>query len=122
MIRDGYTARWRGTDYDAVPGVDGEVRLYATAAADGFDEVRPGRFVRIIRDGEVEGLTYVRTYCTWRGEPFVVIGEHGDWVRLEYAGGRSTVATTLGLDTVDAGVYQIWSSRDEIDQLREENI
>jgi hypothetical protein len=122
VIRDGYTARWHGTDYDAVPGVDGEVRLYAATPADGFTEVRPGRYVRIVPDHEVESLRYVRTHCTWRGEPFVVIGEHGDWLRLEYAGGRAPVASALGLDSVDVGVYQTWISREEIDQLHEENI
>jgi hypothetical protein len=122
VIRDGYAARWQGTDYDAVPGVDGEVRLYATAPAEGFTEVRPGRFVRVASDREVEDLRYVRTRCTWRGEPFIVIGEHGDWVRLEYAGGRAPVAAALGLEKVDAGVYQTWVSHDEIEQLREENI
>jgi hypothetical protein len=122
VIRDGYTAVWRGAEYDATPGVDGEVRLYAAEPAEGFDEIRPGRFVRVVRDAEVDDLRYVRTHCTWRGEPFVVIGEHSGWVRLEYAGGRAPVATALGLETVDAGVYQIWVPREEIDQLREENI
>lgn len=122
MIRDGYTALWRGTEYDATPGVDGEVRLYAAAPAEGFEEVRPGRFVRVVRDAEVDDLRYVRTHCMWHGEPFVVIGEHGAWVRLEYAGGRAPVAAALSLETVDAGVYQVWVSREEIDQLREENI
>ena len=122
MIRDGYTARWRGSEYDAVPGVDGEVRLYSATPAEGFEEVRPGRYVHIARDTEVEDLRYVRTHCTWRGEPFVVIGEHSGWVRLEYAGGHAPVAAALELETVDIGVYQAWVSREEIDQLREENI
>lgn len=122
MIRDGYVARWRGTDYEATPGVDGEVRLYTTAPAEGFDEIRPGRFAHIAQDSEVESLRYVRTHCVWRGEPFVVIGEHGGWVRLEYSGGRTPVAAALGLDNVDIGVYQTWVSREEIEQLREENI
>jgi hypothetical protein len=122
VIRDGFTARWRGTEYDAVPGVDGEVRLYSATPADGFAEVRPDRYVRIVADREVEGLRYVRTHCTWRGEPFMVIGEHGGWVRLEYAGGRAPVAEALGLDRVDAGVYQTWVSRDEIERLHEEHV
>jgi hypothetical protein len=122
VIRDGYVARWRGTEYEATPGVDGEVRLYAAVAQEGFEEVRPGRFAHIVRDTDVEDLRYVRTHCTWRGEPFVVIGEHGGWVRLEYTGGRAPVAAALGLETVDLGVYQIWVTGDEVDQLREENI
>jgi hypothetical protein len=122
VIRDGYTASWRGADYEAVPGVDGEVRLYTATPADGFDEVRSGRFVRIVPNGEVDDLRYVRTRCTWRGEPFVIIGEHGGWVRLEYSGGRAPVATALGLENVDVGVYQTWVARDEVEQLHEENI
>lgn len=122
MIRDGFTARWHGVEYDAVPGVDGEVRLYSPTPAEGFEEIRPGRYVRIVADHDVESLRYVRTRCTWRGEPFVAIGEHGEWVRLEYAGGRAPVAEALGLERVDAGVYQTWISREEIEQLHEENI
>jgi hypothetical protein len=102
--------------------VDGEVRLYATEPAEGFDEVHPGRYVQIVRDDQVESLRYVRTRCTWRGELFVVIGEHGDWVRLEYSGGRAPVAAALALENVDVGVYQTWASRAEIERLHEENI
>lgn len=122
MIRDGFVARWRDADYDAVPGVDGEIRLYTSVPADGFDEIRAGRFLRIVAENEVDGLRYVRTRCLWRGEPFTVIGEHEGWVRLEYAGGRGPVATALSLEKVDLGVYQAWAPRDEITGLREENI
>jgi hypothetical protein len=122
VIRDGYAARWRGTDYEAVPGVDGEVRLYSAAPAEGFDEIRPGRFLHIVPAAEADDLRYVRTRCTWRSEPFVVIGEHGGWVRLEYSGGRAPVAAALNLENVDAGVYQAWVAREEIEDLHEENI
>lgn len=122
MIRDGYVARWRGTDYDAVPGVDGEIRLYTTAPEDGFTEVRTGRYVRVLGGGEVEGLRYVRTRCTFRGAPFAVIGAHGDWVRLEYTGGRAPVATSLDLEMVDIGVYQTWAPRDQIEDVHEQVI
>ncbi len=122
MIRDGYVARWRDAEYDAVPGVDGEVRLYTTATAEGFEEVRPGRFLQIVAEEQVESLRYVRTRCTWRGEPFMVIGEHEAWIRLEYTGGRGPVAASLGLEQVDLGVYQSWAPRDEVAELREENI
>ncbi|WP_433174792.1 hypothetical protein [Actinoallomurus sp. CA-150999] len=122
MIRDGYVARWQGTDYDAVPGVDGEVRLYSTVPVDGFTEVRPDRFLLVVREDQVGGLRYVRTRCTWRGEPFVVIGEHEGWVRVEYSGGRAPVAAALELERVDIGVYQAWVSQDEITGLHQELI
>jgi hypothetical protein len=122
VIRDGYTARWRDADYDAVPGVDGEVRLYAAAPTEGFEEVRPGRFLQVVPENEVESLRYVRTHCTWRGEPFVIIGEHEGWVRVEYTGGRAPIAVAMGLDKVDVGVYQAWVARQEIAELRQEHI
>jgi hypothetical protein len=120
VIRDGYIARWQGTDYDAVPGVDGEVRLYSAVPAGGFSEVGPGRFLQVVREDEVESLRYIRTRCTWRGEPFVIIGEHDGWVRVEYSGGRAPVAAALELERVDIGVYQAWVSRDEITALHQE--
>ncbi|GAA0372875.1 hypothetical protein NE235_30705 [Actinoallomurus spadix] len=121
-MKDGYVARWQGRDYDAVPGVDGEVRLYSAGPAEGFAEIGPGRFLRIVREDEVESLRYLRTRCTWRGEPFVVIGEHEGWVRVEYSGGRAPVAAALGLERVDIGVYQAWVARDEITGLHQELI
>lgn len=122
MIRDGYVARWGDAEYEAAPGVDGDVRLYASAPAEGFEEIRPGRFLQVVREDEVGSLRYVRTHCTWRGEPFLVIVEHEGWVRLEYAGGQGPVAAAMGLDEIDAGVYQVWVPRGEIDNVREDHI
>jgi hypothetical protein len=46
-MRDGYVVTWQGREYDAAP--DGEnVRVYAPEPADGFEEVRPGRYVRVL--------------------------------------------------------------------------
>jgi hypothetical protein len=122
VIKDGYVARWQGADYDAVPGVDGEVRLYSAAPAEGFSEIGPGRYLRVVPETDVERLSYVRTRCTWRGEPFVVIGEHEGWVRVEYSGGRAPVAAALELEKVDIGVYQAWVTRDEVTGLHQELI
>lgn len=122
MIRDGYLARWLGREYEASPGADGEVRLYTGEPAEGFEEIRPGRHRRIVPSGEVEGLRYVRTTCSWRGERFVVVGEHDSWLRVEYAGGRAPVAERLGLDRIDHGVWQTWAARAEVENLREEFI
>ena len=58
MTKDGYVARWRGTDYDAAPGVDGEVRLYATEPAEGFTEMRPGRYMRVLRVETMDGIKF----------------------------------------------------------------
>ncbi|GLZ09590.1 hypothetical protein Acsp03_70560 [Actinomadura sp. NBRC 104412] len=120
MIRDGYVARWLGREFEASPGADGEVRLYAPEPTDGFEEMRPGRFRRVVPFFEVEELRYVRTTCVWRGERFVVVGEHDGWLRVEYTGGRAPVAEGLGLDRVDHGVWQAWAPRTEIQDLQED--
>ncbi|GLW65429.1 hypothetical protein Arub01_36730 [Actinomadura rubrobrunea] len=122
MIRDGYVARWLGREFEAVPGADGDVRLYAPEPTDGFEELRPGRHRRVVPAHEIEELRYVRTVCTWRGEPFIVVGEHETWLRVEYAGGRAPVAERLGLDRMDHGVWQAWAPRNEVQDLREELI
>ncbi|MFB4317924.1 hypothetical protein [Actinomadura sp. 21ATH] len=119
--RHGYYARWRGTEYEAGP--DGaRVRLYLDAPAEGFAEVAPGRHVRVVPAAEIDRLSYVSTVCTWRGESFVVLGEHDGWLRVEYTGGKAPVAEALGLEMFDRGVYQAWAPRGEVEDLREEAV
>ena len=96
MNGDGYFAEWLGNEYEATPAIDENrlvIRLYRNTEADGFQEVRPGRHVRVVSWSEVDVMRYVRNICRWQGEPFVVIDrrESGDVV-LEYAGGESPVA------------------------------
>jgi hypothetical protein len=123
VIRDGYIARWRGLEYEASPGGgDEELRLYTTEPAAGFEETRPGRYRRIVPTVEIESLRYIRTACTWKGEPFTIVGEHESWLRVEYTGGRAAVAERLGLDRLDRGVWQAWAPRTEVVDLREEII
>jgi hypothetical protein len=120
-MRDGYVARWRGVEYEASP--DGStVRLYQPTPGDGFTPVREGRFVRELLLSEVEGLSYVRTVCTWRGEPFIVLAEHDIWLRLEYTGGRAPVAQALGLEEFEFSVYQGWVPAAEVSDVREQRI
>jgi hypothetical protein len=120
-MRDGYLVTWRGREYDASP--DGSrVRIYSPEPAEGFEEVRPGRYVRVLDAGEFDDLVYVRTTCTWRGQPFIVLAETDAWLRLEYTGGRAPVARALGLEEFDFGVYQAWAPVDEIDHLYEHRI
>lgn len=120
-MRDGYVAQWRGHEYEASP--DGEeVRLYAPTPLDGFTEVHPGRYRRIVPAGEIEQLAYLRTTCTWRGAPFIVLAEHDGWLRVEYTGGRAPVAEQLGLEQFDFGVYQGWAPRDEVTEVTEQRV
>jgi hypothetical protein len=118
MIRDGYLARWKGREYEASPDGD-RVRLYRPDAAEGFEEVRPGRFRRVVPAADVDEVVYVRTTCRWRNAPFIVLAEHESWLRVEYTGGLAPVAAELGLEEFDFGVYQGWASRAEVTELRE---
>ncbi len=118
--RHGYLARWHGTEYDASPGPDGHVRLYRSEPAEGFDPLPDGRHRRIVPGSDLEALRYVRTVCAWRGAPFVVVGEQGSWLRVEYLGEDAAVARQLGLDYFDVGVFQGWAPRAEVTELREE--
>ncbi|MEV4351792.1 hypothetical protein AB0J83_45650 [Actinoplanes sp. NPDC049596] len=121
MMRDGYVATWQGREYDAVPDGD-NVRIYQTEPGAGFEEVRPGRFVRVLSPNEYEELVYVRTACSWRGAPFIVLAETDSWLRVEYAGGRSPIARQLGLEEFDFGVYQGWAPIHEVSELHEQRI
>jgi hypothetical protein len=118
MMRDGYVCRWRDEEYEVSP--DGEdMRLYSTVPRDGFEELHPGRHRRTVPAGEIADFAYVRTTCTWRGEPFIVLGEHDSWLRVEYTGGKAPVAAALRLEEFDFGVYQGWAPAAEVTDIRE---
>ena len=80
---DGRVARWRGREYEASPDGD-RVRVYQAAPGEGFDEVRPGRFVRALPAADIENLVYVRTMCS------------GAWWRLRIVGFRLLRMIWLG--------------------------
>ncbi|TDD74543.1 hypothetical protein [Actinomadura rubrisoli] len=120
-IRHGFYAGWRGTDYEASPDGD-RVRLYLAQQVDGFRQIGHERYVQVVQMSEVDHLSYVSTYCTWRGEPFMVIGEHEGWLRVEYTGGKAPVAEQLGLELFDRGVYQTWAPRSEVEDMHEESV
>ncbi len=117
-MRDGYHARWRGREFEVSPD-GGDMRLYSTEAEEGFTQVRPGRYLRVVAGSEVEDFSYIRTTCTWQGEPFIILGEADGWLRVEYTGGKAPVARTLGLEEFDYGVYQGWAPTTQVENLSE---
>jgi hypothetical protein len=121
MMRDGFYAGWHGREYEASPDGD-QIRLYAGDPEDGFLEASPGRYVRVVAPPEIDHFAYVKTRCTWHGHPFQVLGEHEEWVRVEYTGGQAPVAEALGLDMFDRGVYQTWAPRSELQDVQEDLI
>ena len=120
-MRDGYVVSWQGREYDAVPDGD-NVRIYLPEPADGFDEVKPGRYRRVLGPDDYDELVYVRTSCTWRGAPFIVLAEADAWLRVEYTGGRAPIARQLGLEEFDFGVYQGWAPIHEVSDIGEQRI
>ncbi|MGW0432404.1 hypothetical protein ACWDV4_07640 [Micromonospora sp. NPDC003197] len=121
MMRDGYMARWQGREYEASPDGD-QVRIYQPEPGNGFAEIRPGRFVRLVPATEVDDLAYVRTICSWQGQPFIVLGAHESWLRVEYTGGRWPIAQSMGLEEFDFGVYQGWAPAHEVTEVREQRV
>ncbi|WP_157252311.1 hypothetical protein [Nonomuraea typhae] len=122
MSWQSYRARWRGADYEAVPELDGGqvlVRLRSQGPAEGFSEVRPGLFVRVVPAAECAVVWHVTTFCEWRGAPFLVIDARDGELLLEYTGGDAGQAGRLGLERVERGVHRIWVSRDEVGALVE---
>jgi hypothetical protein len=95
------------------------MRLYSIAPEEGFAQVRPGRFVRVVPASEVEDFSYIRTTCTWQGEPFIVLGEADGWLRVEYTGGKAPVARRLGLEEFDFAVYQGWAPVAQVTNVHE---
>ena len=120
-MRDGYVVTWRGREFDAVPDGD-NVRIYSAEPVDGFEEIKPGRYRRVLEPDDFDELVYVRTTCSWRGAPFIVLGEADSWLRVEYTGGRAPIAQQLGLEEFDFGVYQGWAPAHEISELYEQRI
>ena len=120
-MRDGFVARWGDVEYEASPDGD-NVRLYRPDPAPGFEEVRPGRYCRVIPASDCGALVYVRTTCQWRNQPFIVLAEHDGWLRVEYTGGLAPVAADLGLEEFDYGVYQGWAPRTEVVDVREHRV
>ncbi|WP_432832697.1 SseB family protein [Dactylosporangium sp. CA-092794] len=109
-LRDGYLAAWDGHEYLAWPSPDG-VHLDA-ALTPGGEVDHPSDPIKL---DELDTLRYRRTIGTWRGERFVVIGAHGDWLRLELDRDEPALAAELGLEEFDHRVFQTWAARDDVD-------
>ncbi len=118
-MRDGYQATYLGETFEASPDGDDLCRLYSAEPLEGFAMVNERRFVMVVPTDAVTDFCYVRTMCMWRGEPFIILGEHGGWLRVEYTGGKAPVAASLRLEEFDFGVYQGWAPATEVTDIRE---
>jgi hypothetical protein len=117
-----FRARWQGEEYAAAADPRPDqlwMRLYRSRPAQGFDEIEPGRYLRIVTAAECEAILYITTVCEWLGAPFQVQDEDGDHLLLEYTGGLVPVAHRLQLQRIERGVYRAWVPRAEVRMLRE---
>ncbi|MFI9550161.1 hypothetical protein [Nonomuraea endophytica] len=122
MSGQAYRARWSGADYEAAAELLSGVlwmRLYGSAPADGFEQVRPGRFVRAVPAAECSAIWHVTTVCEWQGAPFLVHTARESELLIEYTGGDARHAVALGLERIERGVYRVWVGRDEVVALGE---
>lgn len=118
-MRDGYYARWRGTEYHAVPSSAG-AQLYAERPHQpGFQTTATGRSQRIVPYDELEEFGYLTTVGRWREQPVKVLASFDGWLRVEYTGGDGPAAERAGMERFDRGVYQTWVPADEVADLRE---
>ncbi len=107
LVRRGYTARYRGADFDAEFAGAGRVVLHplpgAAAPAD-FTETYGFR-MKVVEQVELDDLTFVRTLCRWRGGTFEVLGRGRDHADLHLVDEDYLLARDLGLVEVD---YRVW--------------
>lgn len=117
-----YRARWQGTEYACTPDQYAEglwVHLQSGRPLDGFDELEPGIYLRLVSAVECDMLAHVTTVGLCRGEPCLVQDERGDELLVEYTGGQVPRALAMGLERIERGVYRGWVHRDEVRGLRE---
>jgi hypothetical protein len=88
----GYYAIYNGREFHAaVHGADVILRSYRGEPAP--LDFAPSRIplvqgVRIVARSSLEKLHFVRTLCSWRSEPFLVVGVDGQMIHVFYLGTR----------------------------------
>lgn len=117
-----HRARWQGAEYACALDqyADGLwVHLKSAQPLDGFEELEPGLYLRLVNAAECDMVAQITMVCQWRGEPCLVHDERGEELLLEYTGGRAPRALALGLERIERGVYRGWVPREEVRGLRE---
>jgi hypothetical protein len=107
LVRRGYTARYRGGDFDAEFAGPGRVVLHplpGVAAPADFGETYGFR-MKAVDQVELDELTFVRTLCRWHGGTFEVLGRTRDTADLHLVDEDYLLARDLGLSEVD---YRVW--------------
>jgi hypothetical protein len=72
-----------------------------------------------VRLEELESLSLVEWRCEYRGGPFIVNGEDGDYLGVTYVGDSETRARELGMNVVERFVATGEIPKSEAENLRE---
>ncbi|MGK3199725.1 hypothetical protein [Amycolatopsis sp. MEPSY49] len=124
LVRRGYTARYRGGDFDAEFAGPARVVLHplpgAAAPAD-FGETYGFR-MKAVDQVELDELTFVRTLCRWRGGTFELLGRTRDSADLHLADEDYLTARDLGLSEVDYRVWRKTVPANELTDVRTESV
>jgi hypothetical protein len=106
-IRRGYTARYRGGDFDADFAGPGRLVLYPLPGVPAPQDFREtyGARMTVVDHTELDELTFVRNLCTWRGANFEVLGRTRHTTELHLVDEDFLIARELGLIEVD---YCVW--------------
>lgn len=120
LIRRGFTARYRGGDFDADFAGPGRLALYplpgVQAPAD-FQETLGVR-VKAVDQAELDELTFVRNLCRWRGANFEILAQHRHATELHLIDEDFLIARELGLIEVDYRVWRVTAPPAEITDTR----
>lgn len=88
----GYYALFLGREYHATThGADVILRSYQgeSTAADFTPSLIPiVQAIRRVHRSEIERLSFVRSVCRWKGEPFLIVGVEGEFLNVFYTGTR----------------------------------
>ena len=96
--------RFQGQTYPALADPPHEFRVLA--------RVRAARY-------PVDALARRTPYATWRGAACTVVGLDGDWRRLRLCRPNVDSTPSLGVECVERGVYEVWVSVHDIDDLHD---
>ena len=107
LVRRGFTARYRGHDFDADLAGPGKFLLHpvpgAPAPADFVEHA--GSRVKLVDHVELDDLTFVRMLCTWRGATFELLARNPNITVLHLVDEDFVTAQELDLVEVD---YRVW--------------
>ena len=115
-MRDTTTALYKGKEYDASIGENGEITLIS----DNEDDVRKGfilyrniKYIKQVDRKDIDGIYDIVTTANYQGYSFEVIDADGDKILLCTMKLDYRICENLRMECIDKGVYQKWINKRE---------